>query len=171
MMNNTLSPKSKTPFDKSKWRQKKYSHKSKVQEFEEKRRKSALHKYYKELKKSHLNPPEKHGNCGSWSEFQEEISQVLSNGLAAAGRFAEVNQESNPFEKAKEELEKRKKEKDERIAMKQKQKAERADALQKYKKDKIRKYMKLKKKTKKGQPVMAGRMELLLEKIQKKMGT
>lgn len=77
----------------------------------------------------------------------------------------------NPYEKAKEELERRKKEKAEAKALKESQKAERDEALAKYKKEKIKKFIQLKKKTKKGQPVMAGRMELLLEKIQKRAGT
>lgn len=77
----------------------------------------------------------------------------------------------NPYEQAKQELEKRKNEKEQLREEREKQKAERDEALQKYKKDKIRKYVKLKQKTKKGQPVMAGRMELLLEKIQKVVGS
>lgn len=78
---------------------------------------------------------------------------------------------ANPYEKAKQELEKRKQEKEQLKVQRENEKSERESALQKYKKEKVRKYVQLKKKTKKGQPVMAGRMELLLEKIQKNMGS
>lgn len=43
---------------------------------------------------------------------------------------------------------------------------ERKDALKKYKETKAEKYKKLSKKTKKGQPVMKDRLEMLLQKIQ-----
>lgn len=152
-MDSEFSDTKKT-FDKSQWRQKKYSHKTKVQQFEERRRKAALHKYYKELKKS-----------------QVDVSHRKQESSVSGGDSKKLHRESNPYEKAKQELERRKKEKELLIAERAKEKVEREDALQKYKKDKIRKYMKLKKKTKKGQPVMAGRMELLLEKIQKNIGT
>lgn len=41
------------------------------------------------------------------------------------------------------------------------------EALNKYKQKKTEKYKKLSKKTKKGQPVMKYRLEMLLEKIEK----
>ncbi len=43
---------------------------------------------------------------------------------------------------------------------------ERQEAIKKYKQKKADKFKVLSKKTKRGQPVMAGRMELLLQKIQ-----
>ncbi|KAJ1529544.1 hypothetical protein ONE63_006316 [Megalurothrips usitatus] len=145
-------PKNKT-FNKSQWRTNKYSHKSKVQQFEEKRRKSALHKYYKELKKSGLS-----GNSQQ---------KPLIPGIPDKRQHRDIN----PYEKAKQELERRSKEKEEIRAERERQKAEREEALQKYKKEKLRKYKMLHKKTKKGQPVMAGRMEMLLEKIQQGIGS
>ena len=45
-------------------------------------------------------------------------------------------------------------------------KAEREEAMKKYKENKFEKNKKFFKKTKKGQPVMKDRLELLLEKIQ-----
>lgn len=152
-----MSPKNEqggSKSSKSKWRNKTYNHKSKVQQFEERRRKSALHKYYKELKKSGEKVPG---------------TSVKSDSKASVDNHS--RRTWNPYEKAKEELEKRKKEKADAKAQKEIQKAERDEALMRYKKEKTRKFIKLTKKTKKGQPVMAGRMELLLEKIQKKMGT
>jgi len=51
-------------------------------------------------------------------------------------------------------------------AKEQKEKAKK-EALEAYKKKKMEKFKVLSKKTRRGQPVMAGRMQLLLEKIQK----
>lgn len=46
---------------------------------------------------------------------------------------------------------------------------EREEALRKYKEKKLRNFKLLSKKTKKGQPVMKGRIEMLLEKIQQSL--
>lgn len=48
-------------------------------------------------------------------------------------------------------------------------KEERNKALKKYKEKKIHAFKALSKKTKKGQPVMKGRIEMLLEKIQESL--
>lgn len=66
-------------------------------------------------------------------------------------------------EKMYQKLKAEKKEMKEARLVKQKEKI---DALNKYKAEKALKYKKLCKKTKKGQPVMKDRLEMLLEKIQ-----
>ncbi|KOX76388.1 Thyroid transcription factor 1-associated protein 26 like protein, partial [Melipona quadrifasciata] len=48
-------------------------------------------------------------------------------------------------------------------------KTEKEEALQKYKEKRMQTYKKLSKKTKKGQPVMKDRLEMLLEKIQQQV--
>ena len=48
-----------------------------------------------------------------------------------------------------------------------KQKQEKEEALKKYREKKTEHFKKLSQKTKKGQPLMKGRLEILLEKIQK----
>ncbi|XP_013137863.1 PREDICTED: thyroid transcription factor 1-associated protein 26 [Papilio polytes] len=73
----------------------------------------------------------------------------------------------DPFKKAKEHYEKLKLEKLQKQQELEKSKQEKAQKLQEYKKKKQERFKKLSKKTKKGQPVMTGRLELLLEKIQK----
>lgn len=72
-----------------------------------------------------------------------------------------------PFFSAKKEFLKKKQEKQRKREEFLKVKQEREEALKKYKEKKIQNYKKLSQKTQKGQPVMKGRMELLLEKIQK----
>lgn len=80
-----------------------------------------------------------------------------------------VNSKSNKshaFFKAKREYRRKqeedKKRKEETIRVK----AEREEALRNYKEKKIRNFKVLSKRTRNGQPVMRGRIEMLLEKIQ-----
>lgn len=70
------------------------------------------------------------------------------------------------FFKAKQEYQRKEREKKERIEDAIRVKAEREEALRNYKEKKMRNFKILSKKTKKGQPVMRGRIEMLLEKIQ-----
>lgn len=71
------------------------------------------------------------------------------------------------FFKAKREYQRKQEEKKKRIEEAIRVKAERAEALRNYKEKKMRNFKVLSKKTRKGQPVMKGRIEMLLEKIQR----
>lgn len=73
---------------------------------------------------------------------------------------------SYAFHKAKQEYRRKVDEKKKRIEEAARIKAEREEALKNYKQKKIRNFKVLSKKTKKGQPVMKGRIEMLLERIQ-----
>lgn len=73
---------------------------------------------------------------------------------------------SYAFHKAKQEYRRKVDEKKKRIEEAARTKAEREEALKNYKEKKIRNFKVLSKKTKKGQPVMKGRIEMLLERIQ-----
>lgn len=85
--------------------------------------------------------------------------------------FKNSNKEKkgSAFYKAKQEYQRKQEEiknkKEEAIRVK----TEREEALRKYKEKKIRAFKVLSKKTKKGQPVMKGRIEMLLEKIQQNL--
>ncbi|CAK9809518.1 Thyroid transcription factor 1-associated protein 26 homolog [Anthophora quadrimaculata] len=143
----------KKPFDKKKYRLQKYSNKYKINQWEERRKKAILRDFYKELdtdKQKILKKP-----SASKSDDQTENEKQLKK--------------ISPFHKAKQEFlrkkdEKRKK-KEEALRVKQ----EREEALKKYKEKKMQTYKKLSKKTKKGQPVMKDRLEMLLEKIQQQV--
>nr|XP_018903440.1 PREDICTED: rRNA-processing protein FYV7 isoform X1 [Bemisia tabaci] len=135
----------KKTFNKKEWRQKQYSTKWKVQKFEEEKRKAAIQKYHKELKKEKIQLPQSKPNT-SRNEKEERLS---------AYQLAQKE-----YEKVKEEQKKQRE-----AAIKRKQ--EMKEALNKYKQKKTEKYKKLSKKTKKGQPVMKYRLEMLLEKIEK----
>jgi len=70
------------------------------------------------------------------------------------------------FYKAKQEYQRKLNEKKKRIEKAAQVKAEREEALKKYQEKKTRNSKILSMKTKRGQPLMKGRIELLLEKIQ-----
>lgn len=69
--------------------------------------------------------------------------------------------------KAKREHLRKQEEKKKRIEEATRVKTEREEALKKYKQKKLHAFKTLSRKTKKGQPVMKGRMEMLLEKIER----
>jgi hypothetical protein len=157
----------KKPFDKKTYRMKKYSKKYKLDQWEEQRKKKLLRDYYKDVK----NDPV----AGSYKPktFDEDVTD------STPGRFVRhpdlIEQESEiqnvrmkkPHLKALERLNKIKEEKAQKQQEIAKAKEEKQQKLQEYKKKKQERFKKLSKKTKKGQPVMTGRLELLLEKIQK----
>lgn len=166
----------KKPFDKKTYRLKKYSKKYKLDQFEEQRKKKLLRNYYKEVQNEQTN--------GTYKAkvFDEEDT---TDGQGTVGRFvkhpdliekesSELNalgfkhkEKKDPLAKAKERFNKIKQDKIEKQKEIEKAKEERMQKLQEYKKKKQERFKKLSKKTKKGQPVMTGRLELLLEKIQK----
>lgn len=73
------------------------------------------------------------------------------------------------FYKAKQEYKRKQEEKKKKVEDAIRVKAEREEALRKYKEKKLHNFKVLSKKTKKGQPVMRGRIEMLLEKIQQSL--
>ncbi|XP_060835517.1 thyroid transcription factor 1-associated protein 26 [Rhopalosiphum padi] len=144
--------KTKKPFDKKKWRTKKYSNKQKFQEWNERRKKAVIRDYYKELNKSGIEKPLNTSNG-------EDIN--LTN----------QQKRPNPYKEAQERYNQIQEEKKARRFEASKKKEEIRQALEEYKQKKKFKNKKLGKKTKKGQPVMKERLELLLEKIQASVNT
>ncbi|XP_046431962.1 rRNA-processing protein FYV7 [Neodiprion fabricii] len=139
----------KKPFDKKTYRLKKYSNKYKVDQWEDRRKKAVLRQYYKDLQKGQKNAA--HLKTES-KDNDTETSNPQPKG--------------NAFHAAKIEYLKKKDEKKNRREEAQRKKEEKIEALRKYREEKALKYKKLSKKTKKGQPVMKDRLEMLLEKIQ-----
>ncbi|KAJ8676418.1 hypothetical protein QAD02_012205 [Eretmocerus hayati] len=144
----------KKPFDKKKYREQKYSNKFKVNQWEERRRKAMLRNLYKDLKRD------------------EQMSKVKPHMRNEQGNQSDdPNASSNkkpkiPFFSAKQELTRKKQEQQRKKEEFLRVKKEKEEAIQKYKEKRMKTFKKLSQKTKKGQPVMRGRMELLLEKIQ-----
>ncbi|XP_025194641.1 thyroid transcription factor 1-associated protein 26 [Melanaphis sacchari] len=144
--------KTKKPFDKKKWRTKKYSNKQKFQEWDERRKKAVIRDYYKELNKS-----------------DNERSLDTLNGKDID--LTKQQKRPNPYKEAQERYNQIQEEKKTRRLEALKKKEEIKQALEEYKQKKKFKNKKLGKKTKKGQPVMKERLELLLEKIQANINT
>ncbi|XP_011498395.1 PREDICTED: thyroid transcription factor 1-associated protein 26 homolog [Ceratosolen solmsi marchali] len=140
----------KKPFNKKKYREQKYSNKFKVNQWEEKRRKIVLKEFMKDLKNDKDNKID-----FSIKNFKNKLDK----------ESCKINRKSKPtwFSIRQDILEKQQKKKEEILKAKQ----EREEALKQYKQKRMNTYKQLSKKTKKGQPVMSGRIELLLEKIQR----
>nr|XP_026497703.1 rRNA-processing protein FYV7 [Vanessa tameamea] len=166
-LDETKKETEKKPFDKKAYRLKKYSKKYKLEKWEEQRKKKMLHEYQKSVKDEPM--------IGSYKTkpFDEDTTDAKST----VGRFVMhpdllekeltvTRKDKDPYTKAKEQFNKIKQEKIEKQQAKEKANQERFQKLQEYKKKKNERFKKLSKKTRKGQPVMTGRLELLLEKIQ-----
>ncbi|XP_011867211.1 PREDICTED: thyroid transcription factor 1-associated protein 26 homolog [Vollenhovia emeryi] len=138
-------------FDKKKYRLQKYSNKYKINQWEERRKKAVLRGFYKELGKSQQISGE--ASLGSNSKNGDEASASRHKGSA--------------FFKAKREYRRKQEEAKKRREDAARVKAEREEALRNYKEKRMRNFKLLSKKTSKGQPVMKGRVEMLLERIQR----
>lgn len=77
-----------------------------------------------------------------------------------------LQKKGSAFFKAKQEYQQKQEEKRKRGEDAVRIKAEREEALRNYREKKMRNFKVLSKKTRKGQPVMRGRIEMLLERIQ-----
>ena len=140
----------KKPFNKKVWRDKKYNHGHKVEQWREKHKVAVKMRYKRMLKKEQKkNPDIKPENT---AESNKNISNVPKHKTA----FSKARQQFNEKELNK------KKKKEEFI----KKQSEKEEAMKKYKEKKAARLKVLNSKTRRGQPVMAGRMELLLAKIQ-----
>ncbi|XP_011631059.1 thyroid transcription factor 1-associated protein 26 homolog [Pogonomyrmex barbatus] len=140
-------------FDKKKYRLQKYSNKYKIKQWEERRKKAVLRGFYKELEKDQQNSTQTLLNSSSTSKnVNETTDKFKKKGYA--------------FFKAKQEYRRKQEEKKKRIEDAARMKAEREEAMKNYREKKMRNFKILSKRTKKGQPVMKGRIEMLLEKIQ-----
>ncbi|XP_050671508.1 uncharacterized protein LOC126969918 isoform X2 [Leptidea sinapis] len=154
--------KDKKPFDKKAYRLKKYSKKYKLEQWEEQRKKQLLNEYKKSIKNDPM--------FGQYKpkSFDDDVTD--SNEIGKFVRHPDVLEKEalvkkDRFFKVKEQFSKVKNEKLKKQQDMEKAKEEREKKLQQYKKTKQERFKKLSKKNKKGQPVMAGRMELLLNKI------
>ncbi|KAL4096659.1 hypothetical protein QTP88_021572 [Uroleucon formosanum] len=144
--------KTKKPFDKKKWRTKKYSNKQKLQDWDERRKKAVIRDYYKKLNKSGYERP------------LDTLNNEDTN-------LTKQQKRPNPHKEAQERYNQIQEEKKARRLEASKKKEEIRQALEEYKQKKKFKNKKLGKKTRKGQPVMKERLELLLEKIQASVNT
>lgn len=147
----------KKPFDKKLWRLQKYSKKYKLQEWEDKRKKAVLRGYYRKVKEE--------------SDFDVKKIYEEEEGATSIKGSNEINEDNlkkkgKAFKKAQQEFERIKGEKEAKKEEFLRRRKEKEEALKEYKRKKNEKFKKLNRKTKKGQPIMKERMEMLLEQIQ-----
>ncbi|XP_063904857.1 thyroid transcription factor 1-associated protein 26 [Zophobas morio] len=163
----------KKKFDKNKWRVQKYSLKNKVEKWQNKRTQHIRHEYMK--KQRSKNKPITFDVQKIYEEEErreKEDDQVDTNDAENKDNSGEFSEHSGKRRnrKRKTSLESRQENeqsKEEFLRMK----AEKEKATKEYWKKKLEKQKKMNKKTKRGQPVMKGRMELLLEKIQEDLNS
>ena len=150
MEQNSSEGKAKKPFNKKNWRDKKYNHGHKVDQWREKHKLAVKMRYKRMLKKEQRKNPDSNPETQKINSKHVPVKAKVKTGLSKARE--QFSQKEINRKKKKEEF-----------ARKQ---AEKAEAIQKYKEKKNVRLKVLNSKTKRGQPVMAGRMELLLAKIQ-----
>ncbi|XP_071867486.1 uncharacterized protein [Bombus fervidus] len=142
----------KKPFNKKQYRLQKYSNKYKVDQWEQRRKKAVLRGFYKQIDKDQLQNLKKFASEANDQNGHEKQYRRIS-----------------AFHRAKQEFLDKKNEKRKRVEEASRVKAEREEALKKYKEKRMQTYKQLSRKTRKGQPVMKARLEMLLEKIQQQM--
>ena len=141
-------------FDKAKYRQKKYSHAHKLGDWKKNHKLEAGRKYKKLLRKE---------------EKKTLYNEKKNANMEPIGVKPVKKPESEPMSgmsKAKKVYEEKMKSKQNIEDERKKKRLEKEEAVKRYKEKKAVKTKALRAVTKKGQPVMAGRMELLLAKIQ-----
>jgi len=152
----------KKPFDKAAWRQKKYSHGHKVEQWRDKQKMSMARNYHKMIKKD-----EKKAAYMKGGKKENPNLEPIGEKKSLVDKKEDLNvKPKSGFNRAKKKYEEKiviKQNKQEEFLQRQKDKEE---AIKKYKEKKALKMKALTAKTKRGQPVMAGRIELLLEQIQ-----
>lgn len=164
LKDETKQPRDKKPFNKKQWRLQKYSNKYKVEEWENKRREFMTRRYNKELKSKELKRQpgfdvQKIYEEVEKQETQESAVEVAENEEEAKWKRKGKRNYANTIQKLKYDKEQAREEAEKR-------KEEKKAAMEAYKRKKLEKNRILGKKTSRGQPLMKGRLELLLQQIQ-----
>lgn len=141
-------------FNKKEWRRRRYSKKYKLEQWQERRQRAVVRSYYKELGKA---------KGQSSSEEQTHVS------ASSIGIHKDRAPRPTAYQKAVEEYKHKQEEKAAKLKEAQKRREEKSQALARYHAKKTEVFRKLSMKTKKGQPVMKGRLEILLHKLQQNM--
>ncbi|XP_050575545.1 thyroid transcription factor 1-associated protein 26 [Bombus affinis] len=142
----------KKPFNKKKYRLQKYSNKYKVNQWEQRRKKAVLRGFYRQIGKDQQQ---------NLKKFAYEVNDQYGH--------EKQQKRISAFHKARQEFLDKKNEERKQEEEAFQVRAEREEALKKYKEKRMQTYKQLSRKTKKGQPVMNVRLEMLLEKIQQQV--
>lgn len=154
----------KKPFDKKQYRFKKYSKKYKLQQWEEKRKNSLLHEYHQSLKN---DDEPKFDVQKIYEQYEERFDE--NNVNVSKTDIPEQKHKKKLFLKPHERYQLLREEKQKKMEEFKQRREERENAILQAKKKRIEKNKKLSQKTKKGQPIMKYRMEMLLEQIEKSL--
>ncbi|XP_033196489.2 uncharacterized protein LOC117160124 [Bombus vancouverensis nearcticus] len=142
----------KQPFNKKQYRLQKYSNKYKVSQWEQRRKKAVVREFYKQIGKDQQQNLKKFAFEADDQNEHEKHQRKIS-----------------AFHKARQEFLDRRNEQQRQEEKACRVKAEREEALKRYKEKRMQTYKQLSRKTRKGQPVMNVRIEMLLEKIQQQV--
>lgn len=176
--NDSEADKVKIPFDKKKYRLKKYSNKYKVEKWQSMREKKILTQYQKITKKPDNKGLdvqkiyERYENENSDLDESNPVDLLEHKRTILNGNYVQNPKENNAprkqaplsIKEKQQEIEKEKEKKKQEFL---KKKAEKEEALKLSRKMKAERYKKLNKRTKKGQPIMKDRMEMIFEQVQK----
>ena len=140
-----------------------------MSDWQDRHKASMMHKYKKVLKKET-------GGIDVAKLYNETSSNTNNQGKSLADKddnvpktSASKGKKTSAFHRAQQRLEEQKRLKNEAEMTFQKKREEREAKLKAYKEKKDKRSNVIKAKNKKGQPLMGGRIELLLEKIQNSM--
>ena len=147
---SSKNSKVKKPFNKKVWRDKKYGHSHKVDQWKEKHKIAAKMKLKRVMKKEQKDNP-------NFVPLQQK-------------KFSHLNGDHklkpNSLSKAKDQFKKKMSQKELKKEEFIKNQKEKEEAMKKYKEKKAARLKVLNAKTKRGQPKMGGRIELLLAQIE-----
>ncbi|XP_014277100.1 uncharacterized protein [Halyomorpha halys] len=147
--NSNISVKNDKKADRKKYINYQLNNKVKVQLWEQRRQKNFKRRYNKEYKRNKSSE--------AIEEHTEQIDTSENNGRLGIFKAAQL------------EIQRKKEEKRRLFQEKLQKKNEIEQAISEYKKKKAEKFKKLSKKTKRGQPVMRDRIQLLYEEIKQKV--
>jgi len=161
--------KEKKVFDKKAYRIKKYDKKTKVDDWKNKRQSFMTHKYKKLQKKL--------GSGLDVGKIYEEEEERKPTQSGPNSQISHPNSNSpkpgfkkpSSLDKAKKVFKQKMDERNKKEAEFQRRQAEKVAKQKIYKEKKDKRYKTIKAKTKNGQPLMGGRIDLLLERIQQTM--
>lgn len=163
----------KKTFNKKEYRFKKYSKKYKLLQWEEKRKKTLLREYHRSLKNEKnqiLDVSEIYDKYSDDPSIETSRHEENKDNINVDNESVEPQKKKKkPFLKPHERYQQIREEKQKKMEEMMRKKAEREEAINKARKERFERNKKLSRKTKKGQPIMKYRIEMLLDKIEKSL--
>lgn len=149
-------------FDKKKWRLQRYSLKYKLLQSEEKKKKAILRDYHTQVKdvlppKLSVETISEEDDKHTEENYNLDENQSMKTNSKKRKQYLKHHQQ---YENLKQKITKTKQEF-------LKERGKKSEVLDEYKSKKLQKLKKLNQRTKKGQPIMKHRMQILLEQIEK----